>query len=224
MHDVLFNDFRSLFSWQYRFSRNFLFRRSIKQAALKTTVSAYSAGRISRHFDIPENQLHVIPNGISSAFGNGLSVERARDLVSEKYGIRNFILCVSRIEPRKNHLLLLDKFLELELYRQNISLVFIGHPSLQVTGLQKKIDRLTPEQKPFFHLINQVSQEDLEAFYQSCRVFVYPSGAEGFGIPPLEAAVCKVPVLCSNTTAMNDFVFLNHSLLTPPMLLNLNTN
>ncbi len=207
MHDVLFNDFRSSFSWQYRISRNLLFNRSMQQAAIKTTVSDYSGKRISRHFNIAEEQLAIIPNGISSMFGAGFSRSDAREIIFKKYGLDNFILFVSRIEPRKNHLLLLEKYLELELYKQNISLVFIGQQSIPVAALQKRISQLTAGQQLFFRWFEQVDQQDLEAFYRSCRLFVYPSKAEGFGIPPLEAAVCKVPVLCSNTTAMQDYGF-----------------
>ena len=207
VHDVLFNDFKSSFSLSYRASRNFLFASSLRRAAIKTTVSAYSGNAISRCYDIAEEQLHVIPNGVGSLTDKFLSAPTAAQLILEKYNIKNFVLYVSRIEPRKNHLLLLDTFLQLELYRQNISLVFIGEPSLSVPGLQQKMESLTPEQRPFFHWIRQVSQTELEWFYRSCRLFVYPSIAEGFGIPPLEAAVCKAPVLCSNATAMKDYTF-----------------
>ena len=207
IHDVLFNDFSKEFSWSYRHNRNFLFSRSIQKADIKTTVSAYSSNRISEYYQIPKDQLHIIPNGVNILQKNNLNKEQACRQIKKKYGIENFILVVSRIEPRKNHLLLLNKFLELELYKQNISLVFIGKRSMKARGLEPRIWSLTEEEKRFFHWIEQVDKEDLALFYQSCRLFVYPSKAEGFGIPPLEAAVNMAPVLCSNATAMNDFNF-----------------
>jgi glycosyltransferase involved in cell wall biosynthesis len=54
---------------------------------------------------------------------------------------------------------------------------------------------------------SNIDDTDLLEFYRAAEVFVYPSMAEGFGIPPLEAAAVKIPVLCSNTSAMSDFVF-----------------
>jgi glycosyltransferase involved in cell wall biosynthesis len=207
IHDVLFNDFKKEFSWRYRNNRNFLFRRSIQKAAIKTTVSDYSRNRISSHYEVCKEQLHIIPNGVKELLNYNSNKEKARRRIKEKYGIENFILNVSRIEPRKNHLLLLDKFLELELYQQNISLVFIGKRSIKTTALESKISALTERQKRFFYLIEQVDKEDLLLFYQSCKLFVYPSKAEGFGIPPLEAAVNMAPVLCSNATAISDFNF-----------------
>ena len=52
-----------------------------------------------------------------------------------------------------------------------------------------------------------ISESDLLLFYQAAKVFAYPTFAEGFGIPPLEAAALRIPVLCSNKTAMKDFEF-----------------
>ena len=52
-------------------------------------------------------------------------------------------------------------------------------------------------------------------WYNAASLFVFPSKAEGFGIPPLEAAALKTPVLCSGTTAMKDFDFFGESIFDP---------
>jgi len=203
-HDVLFNDFPGSFSWIYRISRNILFSRSIKNAAIKTTVSNYSRERIVHYYGISKEEIRVIQNGVSKL---DISKEFARQVIKAKFGIENFILYVSRIEPRKNHMLLLDKYLKLQLYKQSIPLVFIGKESIEVKQLQQTIQKLTAEQRAMFHWLPQVEHDDLNHFYAASRLFVYPSKAEGFGIPPLEAAVCETPVLCSSTTAMAEFDF-----------------
>jgi len=56
--------------------------------------------------------------------------------------------------------------------------------------------------------LDSVPHEDLWAFYRAAALFVYPSLGEGFGIPPLEAAVVGTPVVCARNTAMVDFDFL----------------
>ena len=52
-----------------------------------------------------------------------------------------------------------------------------------------------------------MDDNDLLEFYRAAEVFVYPSRAEGFGIPPLEAAALGTPVICSNTSGMEQFSF-----------------
>lgn len=203
-HDVLFKDHPSDFSWAYRLSRDILFRRSIRKADIKTTVSEYSKQRIAHHYHIPAAAIKVIPNGVSWP---DISKEAARAIVKAKFGLEDFILYVSRIEPRKNHALLLKKYLKLGLYKQQIPLVFIGGRSVAVKELDELTSDLTDEQAAMFRWLPRVEEADLEAFYSACRLFVYPSKAEGFGIPPLEAAICEAPVLCSRATAMGCYSF-----------------
>ncbi len=208
LHDITFNDFPEYFSLLYSKSRKYLFGNSIKNAHIKTTVSDYSQGRISSYYNISPNNIHVIPNGVNQVITQAYPDKRqASERIRQKFGIENFILYVSRIEQRKNHCLLLDKYLELELYKQNIALVFIGTESINLPALHHRIKNLRAEEKKLFYWFERVEQNDLAAFYTSCRVFVYPSKAEGFGIPPLEAAICRAPVLCSSATAMKNFSF-----------------
>ena len=50
---------------------------------------------------------------------------------------------------------------------------------------------------------------------RGAKACVYPSIAEGFGIPPLESIAAKIPTLSSNQTAMSDFTFMNEFLFNP---------
>ena len=69
--------------------------------------------------------------------------------------------------------------------------------------------------KEKIHWLEKIPQSDLIHFYNAARLFVYPSKAEGFGIPPLEAAALQTPVLCSSITAMKDFDFFGKGLFDP---------
>ena len=206
-HDILFNDFKSEFSFLYRYARNSLFKRGIRVADIKTTVSDYSKERIGHYYSIPTNKIHVIRNGVSPQFGKVFHTKiEARDYISKKYGSTNFMLYVSRVEPRKNHIALLKAYSRLKMFEKGIELVFIGKESIPVKEVQEFSGSRKLQSRGIVWF-NQVDQDDLEAFYRACIAFVYPSKAEGFGIPPLEAAVCKVPVLCSNRTAMSEYDF-----------------
>jgi glycosyltransferase involved in cell wall biosynthesis len=55
-------------------------------------------------------------------------------------------------------------------------------------------------------LVDASSTQDLANAYGEAGVFVFPSRAEGFGLPPLEAMSCGTPVVCSRTGATGEVV------------------
>jgi glycosyltransferase involved in cell wall biosynthesis len=207
LHDVLFSDFPEEFSWSYRVSKRWLYGLSARRSDILTTVSEFSKDSIRKVMHTGDRPICVVPNGVSEKFFQPFDREKVVRRIKEKFRLENYILYVSRIEPRKNHLLVLQAWLDLKLYEQRISLVFLGHESIPVPEFDRLLAGLSPQIRSFILLDSQVKDEDLLEIYQAARVFVYPSKAEGFGIPPLEAAALRIPVLCSNTSAMKDFSF-----------------
>ena len=55
---------------------------------------------------------------------------------------------------------------------------------------------------PRVHFTGYVPDDRLPDLYSGATAFIYPSLYEGFGIPPLEAMACGVPVITSNTTSL----------------------
>lgn len=214
-HDLLFKDFPEKFSFLYSASRNYFFKRAVKIADIRTTVSSYSQERIEHHFKVPSSAINILPNAVDRFFVSGISSDAAAQSVHDKFGFGNYILYVSRVEPRKNHALLLKIFLKEKLFEQHIHLVFAGKYSIKIPELDSQLKHLSSSEKKFVHWLKDVSDEDLRNLYKACRLFVYPSVAEGFGIPPLEATVSGAPVICSNTTAMSEFSFFGCDLFDP---------
>ena len=64
-------------------------------------------------------------------------------------------------------------------------------------------------------LTGYVEDADLPALYSGAAVFVYPSICEGFGLPPLEAMACGVPVVTSNVSSLPEVVGDNAVLVDP---------
>ena len=94
------------------------------------------------------------------------------------------------------------------------TIVFVGHNS-HSTGFIDRFNLLKSKYPQNIFYFESLDLFDLINFYNSARVFLYPSKCEGFGIPPLEAAVLKTPVICSNLTAMMDFDFFQPLMFNP---------
>lgn len=214
VHDVLFKDFKSLFPIKYRIINDFLFRLSARRANLLLTVSEYSGERIALHYKIPVARIGITPNGISQEFfANELSGQKTE--IREKYNLDRYILYVSRIEPRKNHLMLLKAFSELRLWERNYKLVCIGKKDFSFSDIDLFLNTCLGECKRNILLLQDIDASELVTFYKNASLFIYPSIAEGFGIPPIEAVAAATPTLCSNSTAMSDFAFLGNDLFDP---------
>lgn len=215
IHDVLFLDFKKEFTFTYRLIRTVLFYLSSRISSLVLTVSDYSRLRISHHFSIDINKIKITSNAVSENYYNcKISKKDSKEHV-KKFNIYNdFVLYVSRIELRKNQLLALDLF-ENKISTDNVfTIVFVGHNS-HSTGFIDRFNLLKSKYPQNIFYFESLDFFDLINFYNSAKVFLYPSKCEGFGIPPLEAAVMKTPVICSNLTAMKDFDFFQPFMFNP---------
>ncbi len=199
VHDLLFMDFPHFFPAIYRLKNEFFFRRSAKRADVLLSVSDFSRGEIVRHFGISKDKISLTYNSI-------LPVPQIDDYIDIKklYGLNKFVLTVSRLEPRKNHISLLKAFIELGLPEQGYKLVMVGGKDLENRILFDYYESLPSKLKKAVLFI-QVPFSHLVALYKNADLFVFPSFGEGFGIPPIEAIAYGCPLLCSNVTAMAEF-------------------
>ncbi|HTS43353.1 MAG TPA: glycosyltransferase family 1 protein [Puia sp.] len=215
IHDVLFSEFPEEFPFLYRVIRRILFKRSAIRSDIVTTVSGYSKKSIQKYLGIKSDNIHIIPNGVNNIFFESYSKNGAIDAIKNKYGIERFILYVSRVEKRKNHIALLKAFLQLKLYQQGYYLVLLGHQSTRVNELDEILEQLPPEIKKFIIMNSKIDDAELLEFYRASTIFAYPSKAEGFGIPPLEAGALRIPVICSNASAMAEYSFFGENHIDP---------
>lgn len=217
IHDILFKDFPEEFDFKYKLVKGSTFYLSAKRADLITTVSEYSRQAISKYFKIPEKEIFIVPNGVSDAYFEAYDKNVCKEEVEKKFGIKDYLLYTSRIEPRKNQIDLLKAFLQLKLYEQNKSLVFIGNYDIPVPEIDETLNSLSPEIRKYIYFLSNVSDIDLRLLYKASSLFVYPSKAEGFGIPPLESAALGIPTICSNSTAMADYTFFGENHIKPKL-------
>jgi glycosyltransferase involved in cell wall biosynthesis len=64
-------------------------------------------------------------------------------------------------------------------------------------------------------LTGYLDDGELRALYSSCKLFVYPSLYEGFGLPPLEAMACGAPVIASRIATFEETLDGNAQLVAP---------
>lgn len=209
VHDLLFLDMPAFFPWSYRLKNELLFYRSAKRADLLLTVSEFSKEEIVRHFKILPENIYITPNSV-------LYIKEPVVLpdVKSKWGLCQFILTVGRYEPRKNLVMLMRAFAELELHKRGYKLVIIGSPDINYNEFYNFLDNATASLKSSI-IIDKASFLELIALYKQASLFVFPSLGEGFGIPPLEAVVYKCPLLCSKVTAMAEFGLPDELLFSP---------
>lgn len=127
-----------------------------------------------------------------------------QDIFGFKKGNRYF-LCTGTIEPRKN---LLTVFAAYALLRErgldDIDMVVVGEKGWNVD--------LNPGDEPNgqyadqIHLLGRISDDDLWTLYEHATCMVFPSLAEGFGLPILEASSCATPVITSNRSSMQEIM------------------
>jgi glycosyltransferase involved in cell wall biosynthesis len=118
----------------------------------------------------------------------------------KKFGIGDhFILTVGTIEPRKNLATLVSAFERLS-PEKNLQLVIVGGQGWLSTPSLKAIEQSPARAR--IVMTDYLHDEDLRSLYSSCRVFVYPSLYEGFGLPPIEAMACGAPVVTSDIRSL----------------------
>jgi glycosyltransferase involved in cell wall biosynthesis len=126
-----------------------------------------------------------------------------------RYGIPagDYVLSVNTLEPRKNIEHAVRSFARLvEQERlRDLYFVLVGNKGW---GHRKILDTIGSSGVARERVIvtGYVPDQDLAALYSGALFFVYPSLYEGFGLPPLEAMQCGVPVITSNTSSLPEVV------------------
>jgi glycosyltransferase involved in cell wall biosynthesis len=183
-----------------------LLPRSIRRASHIITVSENSKREIVEHYGVQPEMISVVSNAVDhDHFKPRPNNEVSK--VRQKYGLpAKFIHFHGTIEPRKNVQGLLDAYANLpDHIRDDYALVLTGGKGWQDEAIYQRIDQLKSNGLRIV-LPGYVDNEDLPAIYSAASLFVFPSFYEGFGVPPLEAMACGVPVISSNSSSLPEVV------------------
>jgi glycosyltransferase involved in cell wall biosynthesis len=202
IHDASVFDHPEGFNAKFVAWYRFILPRLAKRAARLLTNSEFSRDRLAHVLNIDPELIFVVPAAVDSRFK---PVEKDElEAVRKRLGLPpDYVLALGSLEPRKNiaglfgawSLLLAQRRIDEKLY-------------LVVTGGRSSLYREAGTSQPPARVVltGYVEDKDLPALYSGASAFVYPSLYEGFGLPPLEAMACGVPVVTSNSTSIPEVV------------------
>ena len=204
LHDVAYRLYPQFHLWQNRLYLNLMMPRFMARADAVICVSEATRRDAERFYRVPPEKLHVIYEGVEPRFQPATDAW-ALEAVRRRYSLpQRFILCVCTIEPRKNLTTLLDAYAALRQRQPEVGLVLAGGRGWLYEDFFTHLRRQKLEQ--VVHLPGYIPDADLPALMNCAEVFAYPSVFEGFGLPPLEAMACGIPVICSAASSLPEVV------------------
>lgn len=173
-----------------------LFTRLACRAAERVIAISESTRRdIAQLYGIPLARIDLARPGVDPIFCP-LPREQVQAFRQQRGLPETFILHVGTLEPRKNHLKLLEALARLSTFH----LFCIGGQGWGYEAIYAAVERLNLKERVTF--VGYAPAQELPLWYNAATLLAYPSLYEGFGMPVLEAMACGTPVITSNLSAL----------------------
>jgi glycosyltransferase involved in cell wall biosynthesis len=191
IHDVNFLTMPGMYDRGYTRYATRAFRLSARRATRVVTGSHAARNEVVARLGVDPARVSVVYPGVDHL--------AATEAAADDLGLpRRYALFVGQTEPHKNVGLLI------EAWRagvpNDLDLVICGPPGRDDERLRRLA--AAPELRARVHFTGRLDDASLARAYQDARVFVFPSLAEGFGFPPLEAMARGIPTAVSNAGAL----------------------
>jgi len=206
IHDVVPLDYPSHYPPGIKGSINFYLQRvGLLSVEKIITDSVASVESIKKHLKIADSKIAYIPLAAAPAFKLKSNAQCVK--IKQKYSLPDkFLVSIINLNYNKNLPLLFSIADQLPLpivlvgaAVSEIESIDTSHSELRhIENIKKNINN------PNIIRIGGVDEEDLVALLNAATIYIQPSFAEGFGIPPLEALNCDTPVLLSNASALSE--------------------
>lgn len=202
VHDMVYKAFPETVRGRTKWMLNSGLKQSMKRADIIVTDSEFSRSEILKYFPKHEKKLRVVPCGVDlNKFKPCDCPERIPEVKKSLAIDGEYFLYLGTIEPRKNLERLISAY---HIFTQRIKnapkLVLAGGKGWLYDSIFQKVTDLSLTDKVIF--TKYVPSEDMNPLMCGALAFVFPSIYEGFGMPPLEAMACGVPVLCSDAASL----------------------
>ncbi|MFT3802101.1 MAG: glycosyltransferase family 1 protein [Burkholderiaceae bacterium] len=205
IHDVLFRSHPACFPPLHRTQLRYLVGHATRRARRILTVSDYSRRSLREFYGVDAHRIGVTPNAVDRHRFTPVAADpRVDEAVLARHGLRagDYYVSVGRLEPRKNYPVLLAALRRLGPDAPRLAIV--GQRDFGYRRLFADAAALASAGKVVF--LESVGDDELPILYRHAIGLAYPSRAEGFGMPLLEAMACGIPVIASDTTAIAEIV------------------
>lgn len=183
-----------------------LFNRIVIRRAEKVITDSESSRRdIIRTFRVDDNKVKVIYLSAGREFKRIEDMSKI-DSIKKELGLagRN-ILYVGRQEPSKNLTGVIRAFYKIRKERGfEGSLVIAGKRDDRYPEPYNLVESLGLNKRVIF--TGFIEKNKLPLLYNACNLFIYPSYYEGFGLPPIEAMACGLPVIASIASSLPEVI------------------
>ena len=203
VHDMVYKTFPDTVRGRTKYMLDTGLKRSMKRADLIVTDSEFSKKEIIKYFPQYESKIRVVPCGVDHRrFRPCEAPERIPEVKKSLEIEGDYFLYVGTIEPRKNLERLITAYASFvkKAGKDSPKLVLAGGKGWLDQGIYSRVEKLGMAEKIIF--TKYVPSEDMNPLMCGALAFVFPSLYEGFGMPPLEAMACGVPVLSSGEASL----------------------
>lgn len=205
LHDVCFKTFPGAYSLAQRLYLDLTTRFTVRRADKIIVPSQATAKDLEHFYGCPRAKTEVIPHGFRPPVVPTLSEKRTRAILTS-FGLRPetpYFFSVGRLETKKNIARLLQAFSKFHSQNREWRLILGGGRGV---GFNEIVRQMPRGKGPSGILMpGYLTPEEKFILFSHARGFVFPSLAEGFGFPILEAAWHKLPILASHLPVFEGF-------------------
>ena len=206
VHDLIYKKFHN--NKTNKLSQNLTKKRerSIQYASKIIVTSHFTRTEIEKEYGIPKSKIAVTYLAADERY-HRIDESTALTRVLRRYNIHHpYILFVGETSQRKNLIRLLHAYHLLRKDKKlgKRKLIIVGKRTVDTDKILNEVKILQLLSDVYF--TGYIPDEDLPFLYNDADIFVFPSLYEGFGIPPLEAMQCQVPVAASHATSIPEVV------------------
>jgi glycosyltransferase involved in cell wall biosynthesis len=177
-------------------------RKAIADADYIVVISRSTQDELIQRLGVPREKTKLVYPGVAGRY-QPHDQAKAAEYISRKYGVpQRYLATVGIVHPRKNQQFLVRV---LGVLKKNgtldCPLLVVGPIGWKNSPLFREIQAagLTESDIRF---LGYIPDEDMPFFYAGAQVFLFPTIYEGFGLPPVEAMACGVPVIASDAPCM----------------------